>query len=281
MNQRIITLTLIAVSVAGVQAARAAPAVDDPLEAAAVAQAAAQAEGATRTGQFLKGNTPRTDFNVMLDANRCYWFSGVTAGKVEKLALYLWAPGAGTFTPRLTSERSESGKVVLAWCTKVAGMYKFQAKIEGSGEYVVGVFQKDAPRQADPPPTPPPPAAPEPTVDVGAICDKVAKGAAPAAHRVGDFFDGKGNSIGHDDRFDYPIQLDAGSCYWIVACGEPGKVKSISLYLWDPANKRVTDARGDTATPIIGHCARETGMYKFQAKITGGGGAIKSGLYAK
>jgi hypothetical protein len=30
---------------------------------------------------------------------------------------------------------------------------------------------------------------------------------------------------------------------------------------------------------MLGHCATETGMFKFQAKITGGSGNIKAGLY--
>lgn len=248
----------------------------DPLEEASVRQVESQAPGARQVGTFLKGSEPKTDFNVVLEGNKCYWFSAVSSGKVEKIAVYLWAPGANMFTPRLTSERSESGHTTLAWCTKVAGMYKFQAKIEGSGQYTIGVFEKDAPKPVE---APAPQVKEEKVPDFGMLCDKKAAAAAPGAGRLGDFFEGKGNSYGHDDRFDFPIMLDAGRCYWVIACGEPEKIKSISLYLWGPNNKRITEAKSDNAFPMLGHCATETGMFKFQAKITGGSGNIKAGLY--
>ena len=246
----------------------------DPLEQASVNQAMAQAPGASLIGPFFHGASEKTDWNIVLESGKCYWFSGVSAGQIEKLALYLWAPNAGMFTPRLTSERSESGAATMAWCTKVSGMYKVQAKIEGQGSYVVGVFAKDGPRQADPPP--------EAALDLRPICDRTAASSAPGARRVGDFFEGQAKSMTtHDDRFDFPVQLDAGKCYWLVACGEPDAVKTISLYLWDQRDKRVTESKSDGPNPLIGHCAQATGMYRFQVKVTHGRGLFKAAVYSK
>ena len=199
----------------------------DPLEDAATQQAAAQAAGATRVGAFLKGSDPKTDFNVLLEGNRCYWFSGVSAGKVDKLALYLWAPGAGFFTPRLTDAKSTTGSAVMAHCAKESGMYKLQAKIEGKGSYVIAVYGKEAPKQPDPPPATVPVAAAAP--DLGPICDKAAASAAPGARRVGEFFEHQGNAYAASFKQDWSVVLEAGKCYWIIACGEPGAVKVLSL----------------------------------------------------
>jgi hypothetical protein len=246
----------------------------DPLEDAAKKQALAQAAGAAQVGDFLKGDKEKTDFQVMLEAGKCYWFSTVSAGKVNKVATFLWAPGANLFTPRLTSERSESGAVTLAWCTKVPGMYKFQTKIEGKGNYVTAVYVKEGP-----------PAAAVP--DLGQYCDKDAAIAAKGAKRTGEFFEGSGNSIGRDDRQDYTIQMDNGKCYWMIACGEAGrdgedgKIKALYLYLWGPDNKRITEAKSTSSNPMIGHCATLTGMYKLQAKINSGSGKYKLGVYVK
>jgi hypothetical protein len=245
----------------------------DPLDSAVVAQARSQAADARQVGEFFRGSGEKTDYQILLDGGKCYWFSGMSEN-LTKLYMYLWTPGAGTFTPRVADLRSP-GAGTMAYCAQVSGMYRYQVKSEGKGHFVVGVFAKDALKQV---------AAPvqeKVGPNLGPLCDRRAHAAAPGARRVGDFFEGSGNSIGHDDRFDFPIQLDAGKCYWVIACGEPDHVKSISLYLWGPNNKRITEAKGDDANPMIGHCAKETGMFKFQAKITGGGGHFKAGLYGK
>ncbi len=254
-------LVLVALAVSGTAHA-------DGLEASIVAQARAQAKDASQVGDYYRGAGEKTDYQILLEANKCYWFAGASEG-LNKLYMYLWKPNSNAFTPRVADMKSP-GQGTMGYCTQVAGMYRFQVKSEGPGHFVVGLFAKDAP--------------PQPVVEkveLGKICDARARGAAPEAHRVGDYFEGAGNSIGHDDRFDFPVQLDAGKCYWVIACGEPDHVKAISLYLWGPNNKRITEAKSDSSTPMIGHCAQETGMFKFQAKITGGGGHFKAALYKK
>ena len=264
-------IALVALATAGIAYA------DDPLDAAAVAQARTQAKDAKQVGDLYRGSQEKNDFQILLEGNTCYWFSGVSEN-VPKLYMYLWTPNAGAFTPRVADLRSP-GSGTMAYCTQQPGMYHFQVKTESKkGRFVVALFAKEAPKAVAVAPTP---VSEKPSLDLGPICDKHAAGAAPGAKRVGDYVSGKGNSIGHDDRFDFPIQLDAGKCYWVVACGEPDHVKSISLYLWGPNNKRITEAKGDNANPMIGHCATQTGMFKFQAKITGGGGHFKAALYGK
>lgn len=245
----------------------------DPLEAASVAQARAQTKDAAQTGDFFRGAGKKTDFQVLLEGNTCYWFSGTSQG-LKKLYLFLWAPNASFFSPRVADAKSD-GQVTMAYCTPQSGMYKFQVKTEGEGRFVVGVFAKEAPKKV----------AVEVNVekapDLGPICDKTAATAAAGAKRSGDFFEGKGSSIGHDDRSDYMIQMEAGKCYWVIGCGEPEKVSSLYMYLWGPNNKRITEAKSDTPNPMVGHCPTMTGMYKVQAKMNGGKGYYKVGVYVK
>jgi len=248
----------------------------DPLEAAATQQVAAQAPGATLAAPFFKGADKKTDWNILLESGKCYWFSGVSGGNVKKLALYLWGP-TGFF--RLTDAKSTTGQVTMAHCAKESGMHKFQAKIEGAGFYTVGVFVKDAPPQAA---APPPVAAPvAQVIDLAPLCDQQASMAAAGARRVGEFFTGEGGSIGHKDRADYALQLDGGKCYWVIACGEPNHIKALSLYLWGPNGKRITETKPDSPNAMVGHCAQQTGMYKVQSVVAGGSGHYKVGVYAK
>src|SRR5437762_4461091 len=107
MNKSMVLAALIAVG--GVARAQG-----DPLEAAATAQVAAQAPGAVQVAPFFKGADKKTDYSILLENGKCYWFSGVSGGDVKKLALYLWGPGAGVFTLRLADAKSNSGNATLA-----------------------------------------------------------------------------------------------------------------------------------------------------------------------
>jgi len=246
----------------------------DPLEITVGQQVAAQAPGAQMVAPFFKGAAQKTDYQVVLEAGKCYWFSGAAGGTVKKLALYLWGPDG----KRLTDAKSGGPFTTMAHCPILSGMHKFQAKIEGSGYYTVGLYAKDAPKQAV---VAPPPVPQKMAPDLGPICDKAAASAAPGARRLADFFDGAGGSIGHMDRQDYTIQMDAGKCYTVVSCGMPDEVKAISLYLWGPNGKRVTESKADSATAMVGHCPPLTGMFKVQSKITKGSGSYKVGVYVK
>ena len=124
-----IGLALLLFSVAGTARAE-----QDPLELMAQQQVAPQAQGAKLAAPFFKGSTPKTDWQVMLEDNTCYWFSGVSTGAVKKIALYLWKPNSGAFTPRVADAKSPNGSVTMAYCTKEPGIYRFQAKIEGTAE---------------------------------------------------------------------------------------------------------------------------------------------------
>jgi hypothetical protein len=241
----------------------------NPLEAAALQQVASQAPGATAAVPFFVGNGDRAEWQVLLDANQCYWFSGVSSGKIKKIVLLLYGP-TGFF--RLGMARSETGQATLAYCTQESGMYKLQAKVEGKGEFGVGVFAKAAPARSY---------TAQGNSDLGSLCDKEAAAAAPGARHEGGFFDGKGGTFGGHDRKDYSIAMTKGQCYWVVGCGEPNHVKALWLYLWGPDNKRITEAKPDSPNVMVGHCTTETGMFKVQSVVGSGSGAYKVGVYHK
>jgi len=250
----------------------------DPLEAAAAQQVTAQAPGAQQVGPFFKGAGQKTDWQTLLEAGKCYWFSGVAGAGVKKLALFLWQPGANPFTARVADAKGSGPSATMAYCATANGMYHLQAKVQGSGMYVVGVYAKAALPQSAPV------AKEEPAKrgpDLAAIIEKQAKAAAPGALRVGDFMDAKADRIGHADEAEWSTSLQVGKCYWFIAAGAPGDIKRLSLYLWGPDNKRITETKPSGPNAMIGHCPTVPGMFKVQAKVAQGNGDMKLGIYAK
>ncbi len=233
----------------------------DPLEAISLQQVAAQAPGATLVAPFLKGAAPKTDWSLLLTAGNCYWFSAAATANVGKIALFLWAPGKFL---RVADAKSPSPLLTMAHCATVTGMYRLEAKLAGAGLVNVGVFGQVAP--AGPPPVAPP--------SLGAMCDQTAAASGPGATRVGDYLNGAG------DRADFTIMMEPGRCYWVVGCGEPS-VHALSLFLWGPDGKRLTEAKPDNSSPVVGHCPGMRGMHKLQAKVHKGGGRYSVGVYVK
>lgn len=210
---------------------------------------------------------------VHLEAGNCYWFSGTGSEKVERLYLFLWDPSKD----RVINERASSPTVLTRFCPKVTGPYRMQVKTAGKGFVAFGLYAVAG--QAPPPPvatpTPAPAPAPAPALDLSALVDQQAASAAPGATRVGALFTGAG------DRSEWAVALTANTCYWFIGVGEPNRVRSLNLYVWDPRQKRVTESRNESSVAVAGTCVSAPGMYKFQAKVQSGSGAYKVGLYAK
>jgi hypothetical protein len=136
-----------------------------------------------------------------------------------------------------------------------------------------------------PPETPEPPKPvyvpappPKPSDPVGAAVERLARSSAPGTKRMGDLYAGHGNDGGQHS--DWWVTLEAGRCYDFVTTGGDG-VERMFVYLWGPRGRRVTD-RGEGSPGVSVHyCANATGSYHFQAKLAGGRGDFKMGIYTK
>jgi serine/threonine-protein kinase len=133
-----------------------------------------------------------------------------------------------------------------------------------------------APAAKPAPPPPPKPAAP--SDGISASVEKLAASSAPGGHRVGNFYSGHANDDGeHSDWF---MTLELGKCYDFVANGGPG-VEELYVYLWGPNGKRVTDRKEGSPGVTLHYCAAQPGSYHFQAKVAGGKGDYRVGLYQR
>lgn len=250
--------------------ARPARAVVDPaldVRADRQAQVASASRGANRLGEVLHGTVyedESVEFKLELSADRCYWIGGASSGGTEKLALFLFDPRG----KRAIYQKSRTTEALLDFCPSMDGIYRLETKLGESGHLAVAVYAGARPAAA-----PKAEVAKEPSLEE--TIAKEAAATAPGTKQVGSFFDGSA------DETSWPFALERGRCYWFVGAGQPGKVKKLSLYLWDPANKRVTENRAETNTVSMGHCARESGMFKFQAKVGSGEGHYKVAVFEK
>jgi hypothetical protein len=124
---------------AGAPAPSSAPGVD-PLSALVDDQARGLAPGARRIGPIYSGagnKGGRSDWQVPLEAGRCYTFIAAAGAGVQSVAQFLWDPAGH----RVTDKKTKEPLSVMAFCPTVPGPYHLQAKIDrGSGEYRVGVY---------------------------------------------------------------------------------------------------------------------------------------------
>jgi hypothetical protein len=125
------------------------------------------APDAGRVGEFFPGVGKRTQWVVLLEQGKCYIISGAAGGDARTMSVYLWGPDGN----RITEHRSNTLMAQLQHCATVTGMYKFEGKTGKEGPWIVGLYQRGAPKQkikemqkpAPPPPAaaaPPPPPAP-------------------------------------------------------------------------------------------------------------------------
>lgn len=129
----------VAVGVYGVVQPKAAV-VTEELTALIDKEAAADAPGALRSGEFFVGAGDQSEWAVALAPGTCYWIIGIgQPEKVKRLELYLWDPRQR----RVTESHNQNNIAVIGHCPEQPGMFKFQAKVQsGSGAYKVGVYAR-------------------------------------------------------------------------------------------------------------------------------------------
>jgi hypothetical protein len=262
--------------------------------------------GETTTG-FLRRNSPRR-LPWPLEANRCYKLLVVTNEKVPPYSVGVLSPDGVVLANLGTPARD----LVVPFCTRVRGLHAFDLLGQGKdGDFALQLYAAPPPPpppSATPPPTPatptssdappadpatggaPPPTAapapptaapaapaappPPPPDPMGDAADRVAARTAPGAQRLGKHlrgFESQGRGL------DFQVLLEGGHCYLFTAVGSIG-VRSLSLYLWDPAGKRITEVK-DQPEPALQHCASMSGSYHLQTKFTKGGGTAVTGVY--
>jgi hypothetical protein len=252
-------------------ASAVASAPDPQLDQLADSQAKAASgrrSGAPLSGEMFHGQTwdkgESKDFRVQLDAEHCYWFGGASSASGQKIGLYLSDPHGSS----VASEKGKGTEVLLEYCPTSDGIFKLETKIWENGQFSVAVYQGTRLTPAE-----------VPVADVvmtpESLIQKEALSVAPGAKQVGTFYEGTA------DETSWSTSLTKDHCYWFIGAGTPGKTKKLWLYVWDPANSRLTENRAESHVVNAGICAKSTGMFKFQGKVHSGNGPYKFAVYEK
>lgn len=228
------------------------------------------APGTGRVGNWYQGQGDkgaRSDWTVQLSQGTCYWIvsSGVPG---MTMALYLWDPAER----RVTDMKSKDNQAMVTHCPAATGTYHVQAKVEsGSGAYAMAVYAKGAPAAAAPAP------APVMSYDYKSEMDNTAAATAPGTKLQG-LLAGNASS---GDFADFPVSLEQGKCYTMIAVGRPKQVEELSIYVWGPNNKRITESHKSSHISSLSHCPTMSGSHKVEVKVSKGKGELALGIYSK
>jgi hypothetical protein len=235
-----------------------------------------------RLGEVLVGvaydRDEGTSWGVPLEPGRCYAFGYAADTSAPRSVVTLWTPE----NRRADSIRTRPGIGVLRYCAAEGGIFRLEAKVAvGAGRFVVVGYRSG---QGGVVPAiiavaPAPTLAPAPVVASadpfeGVMLRQIAL-AAPGAARVGDLLQGAGT------RAEWPVHLDAGKCYWLVAVGDARAVKALELKLSDPLKIQVADNKSDSEVSMVGYCASAPGTFRAEARVTRGGGEFELGVFAR
>jgi hypothetical protein len=102
----------------------------------------AEAPGATLQGDYLSADNGKTEWSLLLEKGKCYWFIGAGDKKIDDFYIYLWDPA----NKRIGESKASARKASYGHCPKEGGMFKVQVKTDTSkAVFKLGVFVKKAP----------------------------------------------------------------------------------------------------------------------------------------
>jgi hypothetical protein len=220
-------------------------------------------------GSGSAGKCEEHDFYVQLERGTCYWFIGAAQKHVDDFYIYLWDPK----NKRVGENKAKANKAQFGHCATDSGMFHVQAKLDDATKPAkVGVFAQKQKGQSAPAPKSEPDKAAK--VDLEKVIKDEAGAAAPQAKLVGNHY------TATSKKNEFFVQLEKGQCYWIIGASQPG-ADDFALYLWDPDNKRIGEAKDLKQKGQLGHCPKEGGMFKIQVKLDDAKDEVKIGIFGK
>ncbi len=118
--------------------------------------------------------------------------------------------------------------------------------------------------------------SPTPPAWLEGVTLDLARQNAPDAQQVGGIR--KAVAYNEDDRTDWSVPLERGSCYWFSLAGDQN-VEAVGLFLWNPRGSRLETVKQQGPRAVLAHCASAPGLYKLQAKIMRGYGHYELAVF--
>ena len=207
---------------------------------------------------------------VVLAGGRCYRFIAVGGPGVEDLELHVYQ-GAS----EIARDTAMAAEAVASYCATAETPVRVRLRMyRGAGQIAL------APYSGGPRPGTATAARARPAEPVGGETDDYlarqlrSRHAAVGEGRVGATPVMRATLRTAEDR-SFPLPLEAGRCYTILAVGAPS-VRDLDLYLLDPAGVEVQQDTGPDGHAVVRTepCPRWTGTYSVRARVFAGYGEV-------
>lgn len=233
-------------------------------------------EGYTRSEQprgiVLQQGQDR-NFPLNLEAGTCYAFASLGGPGATDTDVFV-VDGAGNELARDTEQGQEG---LARFCAPTTGSYTLRARMyRGHGPlFVAGYAKTPEPQQhaQTAPPTPPSQPLIEAHSQAGPGLEENFRllDADMQARGYQSYGDPSRGQLGEGQTRDFPIELEGGKCYAILAVGDNG-VRDMNLVMLDPSGKALDRDIEQNARPVVRVCPQKSGQFTMRMQMVQGSG---------
>ena len=229
------------------------------------------AENYHRTGEprgAVFSNREERPYPLNLQAGTCYAFAtlgGVGATDTDASVV----DGSGTELERDASTNIDG---LVRFCPEATGTYNLRAKMYGgAGSLFVAAWTQANAQQ----PTPTATAVIATQSTAGAGLEESARllDADMRARGYESYGEPSTGELGASDTRDFPISLEGGKCYAVLAVGDSG-VRDLDLLLLAPQGREIDRDVEQDARPIVRVCPQTSGDYAIRVSMANGQGSF-------
>lgn len=207
------------------------------------------------------------DFPLNLQGGTCYAFVTLAGPGVRDTDSFV-VDGAGNELVRSTEDDGDSR---IRFCAPSTGRYTLRARpYEGRGPVFVAGYAKAADEGG--PATPEEPLIEEESHEAAGLEEsfRVLDADIRARGYRGHGEPARGQ-LDQEQTRDFPIQLEGGKCYAILAVGDSG-VRDLDLFLLDSGGSTVGRNVADDSRPVVRVCPDRSGEFAMRVRMRRGAG---------
>jgi hypothetical protein len=215
-------------------------------------------------------------FALNLQQGVCYAFATLGGQGVRDTDVFL-VDGSGNEIER---DVSTSVDAIVRFCPQQSGSYSLRARMYGGEGPLFTVGYQQQPQGTVATTTPPTTnvIATQSTAGAGLDDNFRLLDTDMRARGYESYGDPVRNQLEQGATQDFPIQLEGGKCYAILAVGDNG-VRDLDLILSDSGGRQVDRDVETDARPVVRVCAPQTGAYSMQVKMYSGAGSFVYAAY--
>ncbi len=212
-------------------------------------------------------------FSLNLTQGTCYAFATLGGPTARDTDVFL-VDGQGN---EIVRDVSPSGDAIVRYCAQQTGAYRLRARMyTGSGAlFTVGYVQGQGGEVATQGEQV---ISTQTTAGIGLDENFRLLDSDMHARGYESYGQPSRSQLTESQTQDYPIELEGGKCYALLAVGDNG-VRDLDLIVMDASDHEVDRDVETDARPIVRVCAQQTGRYKMQVRMYSGQGNIVYAAY--